>query len=286
MDQLFEKFNSVRFGLISTRILLIIAIVLACCPFEPTGVAENPSPVTFLSSIPADILADPGLLFAMRAVLIVSALLWFFCLLTPLSCWITVLAVGGLWAVRVENSIFSPHIFHVGIMLLLIHAAWFTFYRRQIVYAFRAGETMTTFAYPYWVFWLSVFYIGWFHTLAGVAKLRAHGWQWADGTSLQLWTHAFGYEGSPVTQMIVSNQPLAMLLQQGTLVIETAAILCVLGRPFRWLVGLTLLGFYGGVLTSFVDYGFHFNAFLTAWFLLLSDFVLQKWRQPEAGDLA
>lgn len=285
MDQLFEKFNSVRFGLLSTRILILAAIALACWPFQPTGVADNPNDVSFLSGLPGELLSDPGLMYGLRAVVVVAAVMWFFCLLTPLSCWITTLAFASLWALRIENSIYSPHIFHVAIMLMAIHAAWFTFYRRQIVYAYRAAETTTTFAYPYWVFFLSVFYIGWFHTLAGVAKLREHGWQWANGTSLQLWTHAFGYEPSPVTQWIVSNHQVAQLLQQGTLVIETAAILCILGRPFRWIVGLTLAGFYAGVLTSFVDYGFHLNAFLTVWFLIISDFVLQKWRRPSPVDI-
>lgn len=285
MNQLFEKYNPTRFGLISTRILLILAIALGCCPFEMTGELENVKTISFLSGIPAETLADPGVMYGLRAVLVVAALMWFFCLLVPVSCWLTALAFAGLWALRLENSIFSPHIFHVAIMLTVIHAAWFTFYRRSIVYAYRSDQTATTYNYPYWVYWLSVFYIGWFHTLAGIEKLRAHGWAWADGTSLQLWTHAFGYHPSPVTQWIVSNHQVAQWLQQGTLVIETAAILCILGRPFRWLVGLGLLGFYGGVLTSFVDYGFHLNAFLTAWFLLVADFLLVAWRRPEAADL-
>lgn len=284
MDSLFEKFNSVRFGLLSTRVLLIGAIILAFCPFHPdqvAGVGDNPQTVTFLSGLTPELLSHPGLMWGLRITLFFSALLWFFCVLAPVSCWITTLSFLGLWAVRTENSIYSPHIFHVAIMLTLIHAVWFTFYGRQIRMAYKSGATTTTYAYPYWVFWLSVFYIGWFHTLAGIAKLRTHGWEWANGTSLQLWTHAFGYQPSPVTQWIVNDHRMAMLLQQGTLVIETAAILVVLGRPFRWILGLLLLAFYGGVLTSFVDYGFHLNAFLTAWFLLASDFLLDSWRQRE-----
>lgn len=285
MNFLFDQYNASRFGLLSTRLLLISAFVLALWPFTPSGVADNPKVVTFLSGIPQQYLTDPNVMLWLRGILLLSGLLWFFCWLTPISAWVTTLAFAGLWALRTENSIYSPHIYHIAIVLTFIHAAWFTFYNRRIVAAIRNRTTAISYDYPAWVFGLSVFYIGWFHTLAGIAKLRAHGWQWADGVSLQLWTKAFGYAPSPVTQWIVSDQPNTMLLQQVTLVVETAAILCVLGRPFRWIIGLSLLAFYAGVLTSFIDYGFHLNAILVLWFLLLSDFLLGKWQGVEAFQM-
>jgi len=281
VNLIFDTYNNVRFGLLSTRILLLSAILLACWEFSPSGVADNEKVVTFLSKVPPEYLTDINVMYWVRGIVVLSCLMWFFCLLTPFSCWVATISFASLWALRVENSIYSPHIYHIAIVLTFIHAAWFTFYYRQITYAYRSQTTAISMYYPYWVFWLSVFYIGWFHTLAGIAKLRSHGWAWADGTSLQLWTKAFGYSPSPVTQWIISDQQSTMLMQQGTLVVETAAIVCILGRPLRIVVGLALLAFYGGVLTSFVDYGFHLNAVLVFWFLILSEALLSKW---QVGD--
>ena len=60
-------------------------------------------------------------------------------------------------------------------------------------------------------------------------------------------------------------------MQTGALVIECACILVVFNRWLRYGLGFGLFGFYLGVLTTFVTFGFHFNALLVVWFLLPVD---------------
>ena len=63
-------------------------------------------------------------------------------------------------------------------------------------------------------------------------------------------------------------------MQTGALVIECASILCIFGSRLRYGVGIGLTGFYIGVLTTFVTFGFHFNAVLVALFLLPVDWMI------------
>jgi len=58
-------------------------------------------------------------------------------------------------------------------------------------------------------------------------------------------------------------------------VIECLSVFCIFNRWFRYAIGLALFGFYLGVLTTFVDFGFHFNAILVAFFLLPVDRLMK-----------
>ena len=115
---------------------------------------------------------------------------------------------------------------------------------------------------PRWVSLASIAYIGVFHTAAGLSKLSFSGSGWATGTSLQLWTYLWGYRWSPTTQLILASRTFTQVLQVLTLVVETAGVLAIFPRLRVW-IGLGLVGFYLGVLATF-DYGFQFNALLTA----------------------
>ena len=75
----------------------------------------------------------------------------------------------------------------------------------------------------------------------------------------------------PFGQVLLFDTRLTAVMQTGALAIECLSIVCVLGRWFRYAIGFALFGFYVGVLTTFVDFGFHFNAILVAWFLLPVD---------------
>ena len=64
---------------------------------------------------------------------------------------------------------------------------------------------------------------------------------------------------------------LTAVLQSGALAIECLSILAIFHWSLRYLVGFGLIGFYVGVLGTFVTFGFHFNAVLVALFLLPCD---------------
>ena len=171
-------------------------------------------------------------------------------------------------------------------MLLIVHAMWFHFYRDPIRQGVRDGTFFADRNYPRWVFVLCVFYLGWFHSLAGFTKLACCGLGWGNGESLQLWVNLFGWKASPFAQVILYDSRLTAVLQTGALVIECLSILAVFHWTLRYAVGLGLFGFYVGVLGTFVDFGFHFNAVLVALFLLPMDRWLGLSFQPARVDSA
>ena len=259
--------HSDRFGIWSTRILLAFALVLAVLPFTYKIGLPSEDAATIFSWLPEKLLRSTTFMNVVRIVLACSALSWLFHRFTPWACWITVVSFMLLWSLRMENVANGAHIFNVTSMLLVVHAMWYQFYGARIVAEAKEPKKESTKNYPYWVFFLSVFFLGWFHTLAGMTKVLHSGFGWGNGTSLQLWVHMFGWHGSPFAQLILYDKTLASIMQTGALIIELISIMCIMNQFLRYTVGLLLLSFYVGVLGTFIDFGFHFNAILVAWFL-------------------
>ena len=270
-----------RFGQISVWVLLSFAIVLALTPIEFNSGIRSETPATMFSWLPASLIQSQIFFTSVRVALIASSVLWAMRIWIPWSCWLTVLTFTLMWSLRMENLTNGAHIFNVTNMLLVIHAMWFHFYRDEIKDGISQGTFWTDRNYPRWAFWLSVFYLGWFHSLAGFTKLACCGFGWGNGTSLQLWVNLFGWKASPFAQLILFDSRLTAVLQTGALAIECLSILAIFHWSTRYLVGLGLFGFYVGVLGTFVTFGFHFNAILVALFLLPVDRLLGLEFQPD-----
>lgn len=264
--RLFER-TPPRFGQYTTWILCGLAIVLSCLPVE-YAIGERQSAGTILGWLPGSVLEMPALMWMARAVLLISALCWAAHFGLPFSSWLTALSFTLVWSLRMENTWHAAHIFNATNMLLYVHAMWFQADYVNMKKARQQKRFWTSNLYPNWVFALSVFYLCWFHSWAGATKIVESGFDWGNGLSLQLWVYLWGWPASPTTQLILSSRTLTRLLQTGALIFETSAILGLFNRWLRWIVGFNLLGFYLGVLTTFVDYGFHANALLVALFLL------------------
>lgn len=271
------------FGQFVTWLLLGFAVILAVSPIEFATGVRSANAATIFAWLP-DFLLRSGIFFtAVRVLLILSAALWALRISVPISCWATTVLFALMWSLRMENLTNGAHIFNVTNMLLLIHALWFQFYGAELKAATLAGKFWQTPLYPRWVFMLSVFYLGWFHALAGFTKILKTGFGWGNGVSLQLWTEVFGETGSPFAQVILYDDRLTAWLQTGALAIECLSILCIFHWMLRYAVGLGLIGFYIGVLTTFVTFGFHFNAILVALFLLPVDYLVGlKFQSPSA----
>jgi hypothetical protein len=263
-----------RFGQYATWLLLLFAVIVACTPIEFDTGPKREVPATSFAWLPASLLASPTFFTGVRVVLLVSAALWAARVAIPYSCWTTVVAFTLMWSLRMENLTNGAHIFNVTNWLLIIHAMWFHFRHREIRSAVAESRFWNARIYPRWVFWLCIFYLGWFHSLAGFTKIATSGFGWGNGVSLQLWTELFGWEPSPFGKVLLWDVRLTALMQTGALVIECFSIVCIFNRWFRYAIGFALFGFYLGVLTTFIDFGFHFNAILVAWFLLPVDQLL------------
>jgi hypothetical protein len=259
------------FGQCVTWLLLVFAIVLAISPIEFASGIRSDQAATIFAWLPEGLLRNPFFFTSVRVMLIVSVVCWAACIAVPISCWATTILFALMWSLRMENLTNGAHIFNVTNMLLLIHAMWFQFYHRDIRIAKSQGTFWQAPTYPRWVFLLSVFYLGWFHSLAGFTKIFESGFGWGNGVSLQLWTQIFGETSTPFAQIILYDSRLTAWLQRGALAIECLSILAIFHRLIRYAVGLGLVGFYVGVLTTFVTFGFHFNAILVALFLLPVD---------------
>jgi hypothetical protein len=252
-------------------VLLGTALFLAVWPFFPVHEGPRQGNSTLLFWLPDAALGSPTLYWLFRATLLVGIALWLLQRGLPWSCWLVVVGFTGMWSLQVENTHNTNHIFHMTNMLLVIQSIWITADEAKIKVAIAGGKYWTTPLVPRWVSLAAIAYIGVFHTAAGLSKLWFSGTDWANGTSLQIWTYLWGYRWSPATQLILSSRSLTQVLQVLTLVVETAGILAIIPRLRVW-IGLALLGFYIGVLATF-DYGFQFNALLTAIYLL----PLESW---------
>ncbi|MCA9105458.1 MAG: hypothetical protein KDA83_08540 [Planctomycetales bacterium] len=256
------------YGILTTWILLSFAVALALLPpvFHEGPRAETMA--TMFGWLPEAVVRSPWTTHVCRVVLVASALLWFAGRLLPWSCWLTALSFTMVWALRMENVANGAHIFHATTWLLWIHAAWMQFVHREWQAARQAGRLRETCLYPRWVFLLSVFALGVFHTWAGLTKIAESGLDWGNGLSLQLWVYLWGWSHSPFGYFVLAHRTFAAILQTGAMVIESLSFLTWFGKWPRLILGVGILGFYTGVLGTFVDYGFHFNWILVAWLLL------------------
>jgi hypothetical protein len=265
-----------HFGQFINWALIGTAFFLLFLTFEQrTG--ERQVPTTVLSWLPYAWLSSAWLLWICRVLLVVGCLLWLFNRALPWSCWLTTVAFTALWSLHVETTYNTAHIFNLPNMLLVIQSLWITIEAPQINAAIKSGKYYEAPLLPRWVVLTGIAYIGIFHSAAGLTKLLYSGPGWANGVSLQLWTHLWGHSWAPSTWLILSSRTFTLSLQIATLVIETAGVLAVFPRLRTW-IGLALVGFYAGVLLTF-DYGFHFNALFTALYLL----PVEPWISARAG---
>lgn len=275
-----------HFGQLSIWLLLGVAAFESCVPaqvFDVVTLRDWPrqGTATILFWLPAEVLNSPVTFFVLRGLLLVGISLWLFQKLLPWSCWLTVFAFTAVWAVHVENSWHTNHCFHMANSLLFIQALWMTICGHDIRAAIREKRYWSTPLYPRWVTLAAIAYIGVFHMAAGLSKLSYSGPDWANGTSLQLWAHLWGYRWSPTTQLILHSRAFTQFLQVGTLIIEVVGLLALFPRLRTW-IGLATVGFYLGVLATF-SFGFHFNLLFTALYLLPVERWVQQYVQRRSS---
>jgi len=246
-------------------VLLVAAATLVPWQFEIRD-GERGGFVSLLSWLPDDIVRSSATWLLLRCLLAIGIVLWWLQRWLPWSCWLVVVSFTALWSLHVETTYNTAHIFNMTTMLLVIQAIWVTADAPLI----RARRTNGTYwqlpLVPSWVSLASIAYIGIFHTAAGASKLFFSGPEWANGVSLQLWTYLWGRPWSPTTQLMLASRDFTKWLQVLTLIFETAGVLAIFPR-LRLVIGCALVAFYGGVLATF-DYGFQFNALLTALYFL------------------
>lgn len=267
LDFLFQL-KTARFGQYTTWLLLVFALMLALTPVQYVPGPRSLDPATIISFLPVDLLTSPRFYVLIRWILIISAFGWMFRKYTPWTCWTTCISFMMLWALRMENTTESSHLFNLTTMLLVIHAMWFQFYDQPMRDSIERKTYWQDPLYPRWVFLLCVFYIGLFHTLAGLNKIHVSGLGWGNGLSLQLWTNMLGWENSALGQSILSSRTFARVLQVGVMIVETTALLALFSRHLRCVIGLLLIGLYIGILWVFADFGVLFNLMLVALFFL------------------
>jgi hypothetical protein len=264
-----------QFGQAVTWVLLGCCYILAFLRFEQIPGSPQ-GPATVIAWLPESVLHSDATFYAFRGLLLIGATLWLFNRALPWSCWLATLGFTGLWSMHMETTTNGAHIFNAANQLLIVQSLWYTFFAADIRQALAEHRFGTTPLYPRWVYLLGLFYLGLFHTSAGLAKLAASGLDWPNGVSLQLWAYWDGRPGSWLREVMINCRPLVQFMQWLTLIFETVAIVGLFSRRLRPWIGLMLVSFYIGVVLTF-DYGFHMNLALTALFFFPFDRWLPSW---------
>jgi hypothetical protein len=232
-------------------------------PPQPLPGAERAGPASVLSCLPDPVLLAPATFYASGAAFALGAVLWALGRGVPWSGWLTALGFTTLMALQMEGSSQTTHVAHATNLLLIVNALWYHCDAPEIRRAQTAGLFWQTPLHPGWVYGLSVFCLGVFYGWSGLTKLKASGFAWPNGLSLQLWVRLWGDPDSWATQLILADRRLARFLQTTTLLGELGGLVAVVSRRLRPLVGLALIGFHGGAITVF-GWGFHANVVLLA----------------------
>jgi hypothetical protein len=305
---MFQWMNDNRFGVVTTRLILIVVMGMALLPLQPTVTQPNSQIVTFLSGLPQANLSQPLVVSGLQLVVVLASVLWLLGWVVPICCWVAVLGFAGLAALRIENAAELCHCYYLIWLLLLIHAIWYSCYFAELA----VGGTVQNRGrhYPAWVFGLSIFVFAWFHTMSGIGKWMSagadwtSGWVWADGISLQLWLHALGNPTSRLSQWLINDQSAAVVAQRALLLIELTALCAVFNASWRRIVGLLLTVYYVFFLHCFVDWfallaevglgsstivvsagapfpalSYAFQMLWIVWLFLVSDQMLGRWEK-------
>jgi predicted DCC family thiol-disulfide oxidoreductase YuxK len=267
-----------HFGQAIVWIALWFALITL--PGSGGSAGERIGPATVLWWVPDGLIASPLVYWFSVLIAQVGAALWALQLLVPWSCWLASLGFTAAVAIHHENSSHISHTTNLTALILLIHSAWYQVERRRIAASLENRTFWDTPVYPRWAWGLSLFTITLFHTGAGLSKLVHSGPGWANGVSLQLWVYLWGKPGR-LRDFIVTHRSIVLALQSFTLMAETTAILGLWWPRLRVVIGLTLIGFYGGVIATF-GYGFAQNAVWVALFMLpieaLASRLARWWR--------
>jgi hypothetical protein len=114
-----------------TWALILVAVTQTSSRLPATS-GERTGPVSVLSFLPDEIVAEPSLLLAARLALVAAGGLWALHLLLPYSSWLTAVLFTVVVALFNENSSRISHVFHLANLVMIVHALWFHFHWREI----------------------------------------------------------------------------------------------------------------------------------------------------------
>lgn len=237
--------------------------------------------------LPAQFLNEPFFFHACRNLFWFSAALWAAVpflgglgqralrVIIPVSAWTTYLAYTITASLYWENLPWIYHKFVLPSWLLLIHALWCQFYLNEISTSLSNRTYWNTPLYPFWVRFLSVYFIAIFYTFSGASKLLST-MNWADGLSLQLWTQLFGNHNSFFGKLILSDRLLAAILQKGALALECLSFTAMFNIWSRMAIGMGLLILHFVIdVTLNIDFRAHM-ILIAVYFLPLFEFTQRQ----------
>jgi hypothetical protein len=257
-----------HYGILVLSCLLICSVPLAGY-FLVSWPGNRPhgariGPATVLSFLPDAVLLDRRTQIACGILFAVGAIAWAAQRFLPWSAWMTALSFTAVVALYAENAIQLTHVAHLTNMMLILYALWYHTCSADIASALRNKRFWRTPLYPRWVYSCSVFAVGFFYGISGLMKWLTSGPRWANGVSMQLWTRVFPRDPDSIwTKMVTDERGLAMALQWGALIGETAGFVAIVSRPLRPWIGLLLISFHIGQIVLF-GWGFHANMVILA----------------------
>ena len=180
------------------QILLWCLLYIACRRTYQTlpvsGLDESMNAVTVFSFLPDSIVSDQNILEWARLLLNCSTALG-----AQLVCAMVESGMrhhGDLCGRHVLRE-FVAHWAYVSFDQHATHAAWYQIHHVRLRERLREGRFWTQQHSPAWLAQLSLVVVVLFHWYAGLSKIFVSGFARADGVSLQVWIHLWGYDNTP-----------------------------------------------------------------------------------------
>lgn len=230
-----ENFSQAKLSVfrMMTLIFAILLIVDQLVFWQWTTEGEY-VPVSIFSFLPRVFLENKTAFYATSAVTIVSLLLWMFRQKPRVFSVLSVVAFGIASTFYLQNLPFGDH--RQAVLFLLLMALAATEFNLSDKTFFPLAACAL----------LSLYF------LAGWEKIFWSGLSWANGSSLQVFAHYLGRDGSALRGWILDSKSFAQALQICGLILECGVFALFFRGPVRWVWLMGLLVFHGAIEEVFM----------------------------------
>ncbi|MBS1971335.1 MAG: hypothetical protein JSU04_13590 [Bdellovibrionales bacterium] len=230
-----QNFSEVKLSVFRamTLVFAVLLVVDQMVFWQWTTEGEY-TPISIFSFLPRAFFENKFAFYVTSAIAVLSLLLWMFRQTPRALSVLSVVAFGIASTFYLQNLPFGDH-------------------RQAVVFLLLAGLAATEFNLSEKTFFpLAACALLSLYFLAGWEKVFWSGLSWANGSSLQVFAHYLGREGSVLRGWILDSKSFAQALQICGVILECGVFALLFRGPVQWLWLIGLLFFHGAIEEIFM----------------------------------